>query len=72
MAVIVFAKLLISKIPTLAPTLGGVATIAWPWYVLIGTGITLTAGILSSLTHPAPTASLPSAMTVTAENESRP
>jgi Na+/proline symporter len=72
MAVIVFAKLLISKIPTLAPTLGGVATIAWPWYVLIGTGITLAAGILSSLTHPAPTASLPSAMTVTAENESRP
>ena len=37
MAVIVFAKLLISKVPSLAPTLGGVATIAWPWYVLIGT-----------------------------------
>lgn len=72
MAIIVFAKLLISKMPALSPALGGVATIAWPWYVLIGTGITLAAGIVSSLTHPAPTASLPSAMTVTAENESRP
>ena len=56
MAVIVFAKLLISRVPSLAPTLGGLATIAWPWYVLIGTGITLAAGILSSLTHPTPTA----------------
>jgi hypothetical protein len=28
--------------------------IAWPWYVLIGTLITLTVGILSSFTHPAP------------------
>lgn len=71
MAVIVFSKLLISKIPSLAPTLGGVATIAWPWYVLIGTGITLTAGILSSLTHPAPIASVPTALTVTAENETK-
>ena len=72
MAVIVFARLLISHIPSLAPTLGGVATIAWPWYVLIGTGITLTAGILSSLTHPAPPESLPGAMTVTAETEATP
>jgi solute:Na+ symporter, SSS family len=54
MAVIVFAKLLSSKFPSLAPTLGGAATIAWPWYVLIGTGITLVVGILSSLTHAAP------------------
>jgi Na+(H+)/acetate symporter ActP len=29
--------------------------IAWPWYVLIGTTITFTAGVLSSLTHPTPT-----------------
>ncbi|MDZ7629796.1 MAG: sodium:solute symporter [Gemmatimonadaceae bacterium] len=72
MAVIVFAKLLITKIPSLASTLGGVATIAWPWYVLIGTGITLAAGILSSLTHPAPTATLPVTLTVTAETETRP
>jgi len=72
MAVIVFAKLLIAKFPTLASTLGGVATIAWPWYVLIGTGITLAVGILSSLTHPAPPASLPVALSVTAEHETRP
>lgn len=72
MAVIVFAKLLIARIPSLAPTLGGVATIAWPWYVLIGTGLTLAAGILSSLTHPAPPESLPIAMIVTAETEARP
>jgi Na+/proline symporter len=26
--------------------------IAWPWYVLIGTTITVTTGIISSLTHP--------------------
>ena len=30
------------------------ASIAWPWYVLIGTAITVTAGIISSYTHPAP------------------
>ena len=58
MAVIVFAKLLIARIPSLAGTLGGVATIAWPWYVLIGTSITLLVGILSSLTHPAPAQTL--------------
>jgi hypothetical protein len=28
--------------------------VAWPWYVLIGTTITLTVGVLSSLTHPMP------------------
>jgi solute:Na+ symporter, SSS family len=71
MAVIVFAKLLISKIPSLANTLGGVATIAWPWYVLIGTSITLLVGVLSSLTHPAPPATLPVPLSVTGENEVR-
>ncbi|MCU0634482.1 MAG: sodium:solute symporter [Gemmatimonadaceae bacterium] len=59
MACIVFAKQLVSAYPSLAPTLGGVATIAWPWYVLIGTSITLTVGVLASLTHAAP-AKLPS------------
>ena len=44
MAVVVFTKV------------GG---IAWPWYVLIGTGITSAAGVLSSLTHPAPPARAP-------------
>ena len=32
------------------------ARIAWPWYVLIGTSITMIVGGLSSLTHPAPAA----------------
>jgi Na+/proline symporter len=51
MSVIVFAKQISAAIPSLAPTLAPVATIAYPWYVLIGTVITLTIGILSSLTH---------------------
>ena len=54
MAFIVFAKQLIAAYPSLEPTLGGVATIAWPWYVLIGTAITMVVGILSSFTHAAP------------------
>ncbi|HEY9229998.1 MAG TPA: sodium:solute symporter [Gemmatimonadaceae bacterium] len=54
MTVIVFAKQIIAAVPSLAGPLGPVSTIAWPWYVLIGTTITLSVGILSSLTHPAP------------------
>ncbi len=54
MAFIVFAKQLVTAFPELGPTLGGVATIAWPWYVLIGTSITFVTGMLSSFTHPAP------------------
>ncbi len=54
MAFIVFAKQLVAAFPELGPTLGGVATIAWPWYVLIGTSITFVTGMLSSFTHPAP------------------
>jgi SSS family solute:Na+ symporter len=54
MAFIVFAKPLSSAFPSLAPTLSPFAAIAWPWYVLIGTVITLLVGILSSFTHPAP------------------
>jgi hypothetical protein len=45
---------LIAANPSLEPTLGGVAKIAWPWYVLIGTTITMVVGILSSFTHAAP------------------
>jgi hypothetical protein len=56
MAFIVFAKQMTAAVPALGPTLRGVATIAWPWYVLIGTTITVAVGILSSLTHPPPTA----------------
>jgi SSS family transporter len=54
MAFIVFAKPISAAYPSLASTLGPFASIAWPWYVLIGTTITLVVGILSSLTHPEP------------------
>jgi hypothetical protein len=54
MTFVVFARQLSAAIPALADTLQPFVGIAWPWFVLIGTTITLTAGILSSLTHPAP------------------
>lgn len=44
MAVVVFAKPMSSVVPALA----GLAGIAWPWYVLIGTTITVGTGILVS------------------------
>ena len=56
MAFIVFAKPISAAYPSLAATLGPFAAIAWPWYVLIGTAITLAVGMLSSLTHPQPAA----------------
>lgn len=52
MAFIVFAKQIIAAFPSTEPTLHGVATIAYPWYVLIGLSITMITGILSSFTHP--------------------
>lgn len=45
MAFIVFAKRLSGLMPFLEP----LGNIAWPWYVLIGTTITLAVGIVSSL-----------------------
>jgi SSS family transporter len=54
MAFVVFARPIAAAYPSLATTLGRFARIAWPWYVLIGTTITLVVGILSSLTHPEP------------------
>lgn len=54
MTIVVFAKQIVAAVPALAPALSGIATIAWPWYVLIGTVITLLVGILSSLTHAEP------------------
>ncbi len=54
MAFVVFAKQIAAAVPALAPSLAPVARIAWPWYVLIGTAITLAVGILSSFTHAAP------------------
>ena len=54
MAFIVFAGPISAWYPSLAGTLAPFGRIAWPWYVLIGTSITLLVGILSSLTHPMP------------------
>lgn len=54
MALIVFAKQIVIAYPSLSSTLGPFATIAWPWYVLIGTSITLLVGMISSFTHSNP------------------
>ena len=54
MAFIVFGKQIAGLVPSLAGALAPLGTIAWPWYVLIGTTITLIVGMLSSLTHPMP------------------
>jgi hypothetical protein len=51
MSVIVFAKQLLPVFPSMTGTLTPLSKIAWPWYVLIGTSITLIVGILSSFTH---------------------
>jgi len=59
MSFIVFAKQIIKWFPGTLETLGGVSQIAWPWYVLIGTTITVAVGILSSLTHAPPAAGEP-------------
>ncbi len=55
MSVVVFARQLAPVFPAFDDTLTSLARIAWPWYVLIGTSITMIVGILSSFTHPAPT-----------------
>ena len=49
MALVVFAKIIGTAIPPLAPLLHPFESIAWPWYVLIGTTVTVTVGTLSSL-----------------------
>ena len=54
MSVIVFAGRLASAFPALAGPLAPFIGIAWPWFVLIGTTITLATGILSSFAHAAP------------------
>jgi solute:Na+ symporter, SSS family len=56
MAVIVFARALAAALPAVAGALAPAARIAWPWYVLIGTSITLATGVLVSFTHAAPRA----------------
>ena len=42
-----------AAVPAWGSVLQPLGTIAWPWYVLIGTAITLVTGILASLTHSA-------------------
>jgi SSS family transporter len=51
MSLVVFANQLSAWAPALAPWLRPFRGIAWPWYVLIGTSITMLIGILSSLTQ---------------------
>jgi SSS family transporter len=54
MTLVVFARPLSLAYPALADSLAPLGRIAWPWYVLIGTTITMLVGTLSSYTHPAP------------------
>ena len=54
MSFVVFARQIGTWVPALAEPLAPFASIAWPWYVLIGTTLTMATGILSSFTHAAP------------------
>jgi SSS family transporter len=51
MSFIVFAKQLLPVLPSMTGTLTKFSRIAWPWYVLIGTSITMLVGMTSSFTH---------------------
>ncbi len=48
MSVVVFAKQLAALSPAFAPV-APLGTIAWPWYVFIGTTVTVAAGLLATL-----------------------
>ena len=61
MTFVVFAARISALAPGMAPALKPFTGIAWPWYVLIGTTITMTVGVLSSFTHPQPDAAALSA-----------
>jgi hypothetical protein len=52
MTFVVFARQLGQSIPALAESLGPLTRIAWPWYVLIGTSITMLVGMTTSLLLP--------------------
>src|SRR5688572_6336711 len=54
MAFVVFAARISTAFPGMADALGPFARIAWPWYVLIGTSITMIVGIASSFLLPRP------------------
>lgn len=56
MSIVVFAGRLAAAFPALSDPLAPFTGIAWPWFVLIGTTVTLLVGIVSSFTHPAPPA----------------
>jgi solute:Na+ symporter, SSS family len=51
MTLVVFATQLSAAYVGLAPWLKPFRGIAWPWYVLIGTSITIVVGVVSSFTH---------------------
>lgn len=51
MAIIVFSRQLLPMLPSMSGVLTPLTRIAWPWYVLIGTSITMLVGITSSFTH---------------------
>ncbi len=51
MSLVVFAKQIMVAIPSWSGFLQPLSTIAYPWYVLIGTLITLATGIVASLFH---------------------
>ena len=51
MAGVVFAKPLVAAFPAVKQVLGPFTGVAWPWYVLIGTTITMLVGSASALTH---------------------
>ncbi len=55
MTLVVFANQLSTWFPDSFGGLAPLGRIAWPWYVLIGTSITVLVGMLSSFTHPRPT-----------------
>jgi SSS family transporter len=48
MTFVVFANRLVNALPAAAPLLQPLGRIAWPWYVLIGTAITLMVGTASA------------------------
>jgi solute:Na+ symporter, SSS family len=54
MSVVVFARQIAIAAPVAAGFLAPIGRITWPWYVLIGTSITVATGVLSSLSHAAP------------------
>lgn len=54
MSFVVFAARISARYPGMADALGPFARIAWPWYVLIGTSITMIVGISASILFPRP------------------